>query len=93
VIVVVSDEIPTRWRRDQGVGGSTRPPAREGKLLGEVEVDEEVPGTAAELGEAPVDAELPRAPAASSSRFELLRRGGVKLTGGEGSVRRGEQVV
>ena len=93
VIVVVSDEISTRWRRDQGVGGSTRPSAREGKLLGEVEVDEEVPGTAAELGEAPVDVDVPCAPAATSSQLELLRRGGVELMGGEEAEMRGEQVV
>ena len=93
MIVVVSDEIPTRWRRDQGVGGSTRPPAREGKLPGEVEVDEAVPGTAAELGEAPVGVDDLRALAASSSQFELLRRCGVKLRGGEEPVMRGEQMV
>jgi hypothetical protein len=90
VIVVVSDEIPTRWRRDQGVGGSTRPPAREGKLPGEVEVDEAVPGTAAELGEAPVDGEDLRAPADFSFQLRLLRRGGVKLRGGEDAEMRGE---
>jgi hypothetical protein len=54
-----------------------------GKLLGEVDVDEEAPGAAAELGEAPGEAELPRAPAASSSRFEQLRRWEVKLVGGD----------
>jgi hypothetical protein len=48
-----------------------------------VEEGEEASGAAAEIGEAPGDAELPRALAASSSRFELLRRGGVKLTGEE----------
>jgi hypothetical protein len=34
-----------------------------------------------------------RAPATPSSQFELLRRGGVELDGGEGSVKRGEQLV
>jgi hypothetical protein len=62
-------------------------------MLGEVEVDEEVPGTAAALGEAPVEAGLPRAPADLSSQFEQLRRRLVKLSGGGGSVRRGEWMV
>jgi hypothetical protein len=48
-------------------------------MLGEVVVDEEQPGEVAALGEAPIDAELPRAPADSSSRFEQLRRALVKL--------------
>jgi hypothetical protein len=59
----------------------------------EVEVDEEELGAAAALGEAPIEAELPRAPAASSSRFEQLRRGLVKLVGGGGSVSGGEWIV
>ena len=54
-----------------------------GSMRGEVEVDEEELGAAAALGDAPIEAELPRAPAASSSRFEQLRRGGVKLRWGE----------
>jgi hypothetical protein len=73
-IIVVSDEIPTCWRRALGVGERTRPPVIEGKVRGEVEVDEEVPGTTAELGEAPVDVDVLRAPAAMILQF---RRGSV----------------
>ena len=56
-------------------------------MRGEVEVDEEELGAAAALGEAPIEAELPRAPAVLSSRFEQLRRGLMKLMGGGDSVR------
>ena len=64
-----------------------------GSVRGEVVVDEEQLGAAAALGEAPGEAELPRAPADLSSRFERLRRRVMKLTGGGGSVRRGEWIV
>jgi hypothetical protein len=64
-----------------------------GSVRGEVEVDEEELGAAAALGEAPIEAELLRAPADLSSQFEQLRRWVVKLTGGGGSVRRGEWIV
>ena len=60
-------------RRDWGVGEHTRPPAIEGEVRGEVEVDEEVPGTAAELGEAPVDGDVLRAPAAVILQFRRCR--------------------
>jgi hypothetical protein len=65
------------------VGEPTRPLQESGSVRGEVEVDEEELGAAAALGEAPIEAGLPRAPAASSSRFEQLRRGGAKLRWGE----------
>ena len=58
-----------------------------GSMRGEGVVDEEELGAAAALGEAPIEAGLPRAPADLSSRFEQLRRGLVKLMGGEDSVR------
>jgi hypothetical protein len=58
-----------------------------GRVRAEVEVDGEALGAAAELGEAPIEAELLRAPADLSLRFEQLRRGLVKLRGGGDSVR------
>jgi hypothetical protein len=62
-------------------------------VRGEGVVDEEALGAAAALGEAPIEAELPRAPADLSLRFEQLRRGGAKLRWGECSVKGGEQMV
>jgi hypothetical protein len=62
-------------------------------MRGEVVVDEEASGAVVELGEAPIEAELLRAPADLSSQFEQLRRRLVKLSGGGGSVRRGEWMV
>ena len=87
MIVVVSDERRAPWRRAEGVGGSTRLLQVSGKVRGEGVVDEEALGAAAALGEAPIEAELPRAPAVLSSRFEQLRRGLMKLMGGGDSVR------
>jgi hypothetical protein len=62
-------------------------------VRGEGVVDEETLGAAAALGEAPIEAELPRAPADLSSRLLLLRRGGAQLRGGECSEEGGEQSV
>jgi hypothetical protein len=64
-----------------------------GSRRGEVEVDGEELGAAADLGEAPGVAGLPWAPTDLSSRFELLRRLLVKLIGGCCSVKGGECLV
>ena len=52
-------------------------------MRGEGVVDEEELGAAVALGEAPIEAGLPRAPADLSFQLLLLRRGGVKLRWGE----------
>jgi hypothetical protein len=83
VNVVVSDERRAPWRRAEGVGGRTRPLQVSGKVRGEGVVDEEALGAAAALGEAPIEAGLPRAPADLSSQLLLLRRGGAQLRWGE----------
>jgi hypothetical protein len=44
-----------------------------GRVRGEAVVDEEATGAAVALGEAPIEAELPRAPADLSFKFEQLR--------------------
>jgi hypothetical protein len=62
----------------------------EGGGRGEVVEGVEDPGTAARLGAAPIDGDGLRAPAGVSLRLGLLRRGLVKLIGGEGSERGGE---
>ena len=91
--VFFSGERRACWRRRLGVGERPGPPAVEGEVRGVVGEDEEAPGTASRLGAAPVEADDLRAPAGTSLRLELLRRGNVKLVGGEGARMREEQMV